>query len=73
MNVTAAQELGQATRDLIEELEQDPRAQEGCDFFASVAERLEAILETVAARGCVSENQARALQNMHAGVARWQR
>jgi hypothetical protein len=73
MNVIAAQELGQATLDLIEALEQEPYAQDGCDFFASVAERLEAILETIATRGVVSENQARALQNMHDGVARWQR
>jgi len=63
-----ALELGQEILDALEDL---PDAAE--DFASSVQEKVEGIMAWINENQHVTENQSAALENMMAGVEKWQR
>lgn len=69
MDVTEAMEVVDEINDLIEEYDGD--SDDARDFFDSVLEKADGILQTIENRGRVTDNQAAALENMLGGVRKW--
>lgn len=64
--VAVADEIAQTVDDL-----PDRAKLKAADYFESVAERAEAIADTIRSRGRVTDAQAAALDNMLEGVRKW--
>lgn len=69
MDITEAMEVVDEINDLIEEYDGD--SEDARDFFDSVSEKADGILQTIENRGRVTDNQAAALENMLDGVRKW--
>lgn len=54
---------------ILADAEQVPSA--GFEFAESVCEKVRSIRETIESSGRVTQGQANALENMHAGIVRW--
>ena len=69
MDITEAMEVVDKIYDLIKEYDGD--SDDARDFFESVSEGADGILQTIENRGRVTEKQAAALKNMLNGVRKW--
>lgn len=69
MDVTEAMEVVDEINDLIEEYDGD--SDDARDFFDSVLEKADGILQTIENRGRVTDNQVAALEKMLGGVRKW--
>lgn len=68
--VAAAIRLGEETLQIIEDLSERTQAKYS-DFFESVTEKIEAILDTLHRQNKVTEGQTTALENMNNAVRKY--
>ncbi len=71
MEAEAALELGQSILDILEDDIGEDAYQQAADYFESVKDKTESIMESIEEWDNATDGQVRALENMKAGLERW--